>query len=200
MKLKRFFFSWKRRFVCMNFWTFKKGLKSPKNHKICPKSCKDLRNINPQLQNCWIRSWFTIMLYVKNLLAIFRKKTPLELSLRKPVKFLLRARAEGEEKPVDSERRREMVLGSARWASIRIITGTILGGILGFYVMNRLEVRHKASPNSPSLSPPFNVPFLLLLSFDLRVWVFFFFWFLYRRRCRRDCSNMKWRRGRERPT
>lgn len=68
-----------------------------------------------------------------------------------------------------------MVVGSARWASIRIITGTILGGILGFYVMNRLEVRHKASPNSPSLSPPFNVSFLLLLSFDLRVWVFFFF-------------------------
>lgn len=105
-----------------------------------------------------------------------QKKTPLEPSLRKPVKFLLRARAEGEETRVDSERRREMVLGSARWASIRIITGTILGGILGFYVMNRLEVRHKASPNSPSLSP-----LLMSLSFfffRLILGFGFFFFFL----------------------
>ncbi|RWR82088.1 ATP-dependent helicase/nuclease subunit A isoform 1 [Cinnamomum micranthum f. kanehirae] len=36
-----------------------------------------------------------------------------------------------------------MVVSSARWASTRIITGTILGGILGFYVMHRLELRHK---------------------------------------------------------
>ncbi|KAL2321230.1 hypothetical protein Fmac_030199 [Flemingia macrophylla] len=41
--------------------------------------------------------------------------------------------------------------GSHKWGYIRIITGTILGGILGFYVMHRLETNYKVS--IPSLSP-----------------------------------------------
>ncbi|KAI3885149.1 hypothetical protein MKW98_002541 [Papaver atlanticum] len=32
---------------------------------------------------------------------------------------------------------------SQRWGYVRIITGTILGGVLGFYVMYRLEISHK---------------------------------------------------------
>ncbi|XP_058091398.1 uncharacterized protein LOC131237576 [Magnolia sinica] len=32
---------------------------------------------------------------------------------------------------------------SARWGYIRIITGTILGGVLGFYVMHQLETSYK---------------------------------------------------------
>uniref|UniRef100_A0A0E0C949 Uncharacterized protein n=1 Tax=Oryza meridionalis TaxID=40149 RepID=A0A0E0C949_9ORYZ len=33
--------------------------------------------------------------------------------------------------------------GSRRWACVRVMTGTILGGALGFYVMHRLETSHK---------------------------------------------------------
>ncbi|XP_057976341.1 uncharacterized protein LOC131163689 [Malania oleifera] len=36
-----------------------------------------------------------------------------------------------------------MALNSYRWGYVRIITGTILGGILGFYVMHRVEVSYK---------------------------------------------------------
>ncbi|KAL5815619.1 hypothetical protein ACOSQ3_026392 [Xanthoceras sorbifolium] len=36
-----------------------------------------------------------------------------------------------------------MAVGSRYWASVRVITGTILGGILGFYVMHRLEISYK---------------------------------------------------------
>ncbi|XP_078432010.1 ATP-dependent helicase/nuclease subunit [Wolffia australiana] len=32
---------------------------------------------------------------------------------------------------------------SVRWGYIRIISGTILGGILGFYVMHNLETAYK---------------------------------------------------------
>ncbi|KAJ3692355.1 hypothetical protein LUZ60_012705 [Juncus effusus] len=32
---------------------------------------------------------------------------------------------------------------SYAWAYTRIITGTILGGILGFYVMHRMEMSYK---------------------------------------------------------
>ncbi|XP_020593077.1 uncharacterized protein LOC110033443 isoform X2 [Phalaenopsis equestris] len=32
---------------------------------------------------------------------------------------------------------------SQRWAYIRIVTGTILGGVLGFYVMHRVEMGYK---------------------------------------------------------
>ncbi|XP_020082471.1 uncharacterized protein LOC109706078 [Ananas comosus] len=32
---------------------------------------------------------------------------------------------------------------SYKWAYIRIITGTILGGVLGFYVMHRVEKSYK---------------------------------------------------------
>lgn len=33
---------------------------------------------------------------------------------------------------------------SMRWGYARIIAGTILGGILGFYVMHRVEISYKA--------------------------------------------------------
>ncbi|XP_021746440.1 uncharacterized protein LOC110712289 [Chenopodium quinoa] len=33
---------------------------------------------------------------------------------------------------------------SQRWGYVRIITGTIVGGILGFYVMHRAEISYKA--------------------------------------------------------
>ncbi|EEF50640.1 uncharacterized protein LOC8286737 [Ricinus communis] len=36
-----------------------------------------------------------------------------------------------------------MALDSLKWGYIRIISGTILGGILGFYVMHRAEVSYK---------------------------------------------------------
>ncbi|XP_028805532.1 uncharacterized protein LOC114760441 [Neltuma alba] len=36
---------------------------------------------------------------------------------------------------------------SHKWAYIRIITGTIVGGILGFYVMHRLEANYKERMN-----------------------------------------------------
>ncbi|XP_072960421.1 uncharacterized protein [Typha angustifolia] len=32
---------------------------------------------------------------------------------------------------------------SYRWAYFRIMTGTILGGVLGFYVMHRVEKSYK---------------------------------------------------------
>ncbi|XP_048138597.1 uncharacterized protein LOC115734627, partial [Rhodamnia argentea] len=32
---------------------------------------------------------------------------------------------------------------SQKWGYIRIITGTILGGVLGFYVMHRVEISYK---------------------------------------------------------
>ncbi|CAL9771007.1 unnamed protein product [Musa acuminata subsp. burmannicoides] len=35
------------------------------------------------------------------------------------------------------------MVASTRWASIRIMIGTILGGVLGFYVMHRVEINYK---------------------------------------------------------
>ncbi|WJX80282.1 hypothetical protein P8452_63302 [Trifolium repens] len=32
---------------------------------------------------------------------------------------------------------------SQRWGYIRIMSGTIIGGILGFYVMHRVEISYK---------------------------------------------------------
>lgn len=32
---------------------------------------------------------------------------------------------------------------SPRWGYFRIITGTIFGGVLGFYVMHRIELMYK---------------------------------------------------------
>ncbi|KAJ4832669.1 hypothetical protein Tsubulata_047355, partial [Turnera subulata] len=40
-------------------------------------------------------------------------------------------------------KRKGMALNSQKWGYVRIITGTILGGVLGFYVMHRLEVSYK---------------------------------------------------------
>ncbi|KAI4971092.1 uncharacterized protein LOC123407103 [Hordeum vulgare subsp. vulgare] len=34
--------------------------------------------------------------------------------------------------------------GARRWAYVRIMAGTILGGGLGFYVMHRIETSYKA--------------------------------------------------------
>ncbi|KAK7251590.1 hypothetical protein RIF29_34918 [Crotalaria pallida] len=36
---------------------------------------------------------------------------------------------------------------SQKWGYIRIISGTIVGGILGFYVMHRLETGYKEKMN-----------------------------------------------------
>ncbi|KNA26084.1 hypothetical protein SOVF_000670 [Spinacia oleracea] len=36
------------------------------------------------------------------------------------------------------------VVRSQRWAYLRIIVGTISGGLLGFYVMHRAEISYKA--------------------------------------------------------
>lgn len=45
-----------------------------------------------------------------------------------------------------------MAVGSAYWASVRVICGTIAGGILGFYVMHRVEISYKVNfLLSPSL-------------------------------------------------
>uniref|UniRef100_A0A0D9WS59 Uncharacterized protein n=1 Tax=Leersia perrieri TaxID=77586 RepID=A0A0D9WS59_9ORYZ len=33
--------------------------------------------------------------------------------------------------------------GSRRWAYVRVMAGTILGGALGFYVMHRVETSYK---------------------------------------------------------
>ncbi|OEL18101.1 hypothetical protein BAE44_0020877 [Dichanthelium oligosanthes] len=42
--------------------------------------------------------------------------------------------------------------GSRRWAYVRVMAGTILGGVLGFYVMHRVETSYKARP--PDLALP----------------------------------------------
>lgn len=41
------------------------------------------------------------------------------------------------------------MVASTRWASIRIMIGTILGGVLGFYVMHRVEINYKVPPPPP---------------------------------------------------
>ncbi|PON62121.1 ATP-dependent helicase/nuclease subunit [Parasponia andersonii] len=40
-----------------------------------------------------------------------------------------------------------MVVRSQKWAYVRIIAGTILGGVLGFYVMDRVEKSYKEKMN-----------------------------------------------------
>ncbi|KAF3437888.1 hypothetical protein FNV43_RR20644 [Rhamnella rubrinervis] len=40
-----------------------------------------------------------------------------------------------------------MVGGASKWAYFRIIAGTILGGVLGFYVMHRVEISYKEKMN-----------------------------------------------------
>ncbi|PRQ16480.1 hypothetical protein RchiOBHm_Chr7g0184711 [Rosa chinensis] len=46
-----------------------------------------------------------------------------------------------------SERKTMVVGRSTTWAYVRIISGTILGGVLGFYVMDRLEKSYKEKMN-----------------------------------------------------
>ncbi|XP_038882309.1 uncharacterized protein LOC120073547 [Benincasa hispida] len=36
-----------------------------------------------------------------------------------------------------------MIGSSRKWAYMRIIAGTIVGGVLGFYVMHRVELGYK---------------------------------------------------------
>lgn len=52
------------------------------------------------------------------------------------------------------------MVASTRWASIRIMIGTILGGVLGFYVMHRVEINYKV----PLPPPP---PCLCALSWRM---------------------------------
>lgn len=40
-----------------------------------------------------------------------------------------------------------MMAASQKWGYIRIISGTILGGVLGFYVMHRAETSYKEKMN-----------------------------------------------------
>ncbi|KAF4385857.1 hypothetical protein F8388_010413, partial [Cannabis sativa] len=40
-----------------------------------------------------------------------------------------------------------VVVRSQKWGYVRIIAGTIFGGILGFYVMDRLEKNYKEKMN-----------------------------------------------------
>jgi hypothetical protein len=40
---------------------------------------------------------------------------------------------------------------SQRWGYIRIMSGTIIGGILGFYVMHRVEISYMVSISVSSL-------------------------------------------------
>lgn len=44
--------------------------------------------------------------------------------------------------------------GSRRWAYVRVMAGTILGGVLGFYVMHRIETSYKARRIQPCPTPP----------------------------------------------
>jgi len=44
--------------------------------------------------------------------------------------------------------------GSRRWANVRVMAGTILGGVLGFYVMHRVETSYKARPIPDPLPRP----------------------------------------------
>lgn len=44
-----------------------------------------------------------------------------------------------------NQRDSEREMRSPRWGYFRIITGTIAGGILGFYVMHRVELKYKVS-------------------------------------------------------
>ncbi|XP_015882757.1 uncharacterized protein LOC107418568 [Ziziphus jujuba] len=40
-----------------------------------------------------------------------------------------------------------MVGGASRWGLIRIMAGTILGGVFGFYIMHQVEISYKEKMN-----------------------------------------------------
>ncbi|KAH7528788.1 hypothetical protein FEM48_Zijuj05G0109500 [Ziziphus jujuba var. spinosa] len=42
-----------------------------------------------------------------------------------------------------------MVGGASRWGLIRIMAGTILGGVFGFYIMHQVEISYKVSVLHP---------------------------------------------------
>lgn len=73
----------------------------------------------------------------------------------------------------------KMVGSSRKWAYTRIIAGTIVGGVLGFYVMHRVEVGYKVTPLL------FNFSFLIIstrINFVGYVWYdcgFFFLFFFF---------------------
>jgi hypothetical protein len=58
------------------------------------------------------------------------------------------AAAEGQ---LVADRRAMAPPGSRRWAYVRVMVGTILGGVLGFYVMHRVETSYKVrlTPQPP---------------------------------------------------
>lgn len=46
--------------------------------------------------------------------------------------------------------RKRGVMKSPRWGYFRIITGTLVGGVLGFYCMHRAELKYKVvASNTP---------------------------------------------------
>jgi hypothetical protein len=59
-----------------------------------------------------------------------------------------------EERKKEKVRERVVMAASQKWGYIRIISGTILGGVLGFYVMHRVETSYKVS-SLQFLNPPF---------------------------------------------
>lgn len=59
-----------------------------------------------------------------------------------------------------------MIGGSRKWAYMRIIAGTIVGGVLGFYVMHRVELGYKVTPLLFNLSS-------LIISGPIPLMIFF---------------------------
>lgn len=53
---------------------------------------------------------------------------------------------------------------SPRWGYVRIIAGTVIGGIVGFYVMHRVEISYKVKiPFFGSVNRRFSALFVRLL-------------------------------------
>lgn len=144
-------------------------------------------------------------LYTKQPNCINQLPSPLELP---PKLNLLSTHSRAQRKEasllldlLQNVRGRLVMAVSQKWGYIRIITGTILGGALGFYVMHRLETRHKVS-SAPPISKP---SFWLLINIKKwkkieLCWTFFFFFCCCenRRKWMRDWKSMKpnWRRKR----
>lgn len=57
----------------------------------------------------------------------------------------------GNPREIEKQQWEKMALISQRWGYVRIITGTIVGGILGFYVMYRVEISYKVIFSSLSI-------------------------------------------------
>ncbi|KAK8657129.1 hypothetical protein V6N13_035385 [Hibiscus sabdariffa] len=57
--------------------------------------------------------------------------------------FALRLKSEDFKAKTAAKSSEKMGINSVKWGYVRIITGTIFGGILGFYVMHRVELSYK---------------------------------------------------------